>query len=1294
MCSLQWGTIHVLAWLQVFIILLGISSDAFAKAPRTVIVGSLGIRPIAFTSSGNGWVGLSVTVLDEIATQEAWTITRVTAPWRELLKKLESGEIDILEGITYTAKRAKRFEFSNQSLMNNWGVIYAPVGTSISSILDLNGKTIAASGRSSHTEALIRLATEFGVNFTSLPTSGFSGVFHLLSQGKADVGLVSRTFGIGQGEKFGLLPTPIVLDPSEVRYAAPKGTNRDLLAAIDRYLIAAKAEPSSAYNRALIQWLGGSTKTEIPAWLKEAMVIFIICLIFTVFFIFVLRYQLKKRTFELASSEMLLRSIIDNAPASINLRDLDGRYLLVNNAFAVPRGVPLEALIGATVHNTTTEHADAAAAHMQKIIESGEIVVEERNVTLPDGTPYQALITKFPVFDTKGLLTSIGSIGIDITERKHAEQEAAEKSNLLQNIFDATPAFISLRDINGAFIFINDLMAAEMGMSLEEVLGKTPTDIFGVVSGETVEALVSEVIKLKKPIFQREIKSKRRTGRFYRYSVVPMFEDNGDISGALAIGQDITELKRTEREVAEKTGLLQTILDATPELISLRDIDGRFVFVNKHMAADIGMRPDDAIGKTHPELHGEVPGLTIQKLAMEVLESKQPILERELSLPRRPGRTHRYSIIPVFKDSGDISSVLSIGTDITDLRQAEMSLRESQEQTRMAFDAMPILVAYLDANERYLMMNKKGCEWFARTEAEIIGKTIKEIHGAAYEKLKPAIRRVLSGETLAYESSMRYPDGVTRDIRINTAPKFGTDNIVLGWVVMVEDITERKQAEDSLRESEAVLRSVMDNSPTVITLANLEGRLELVNEAFLTLFDVTREEVIGRSDKVNLLERHAETMAAHEAKVYDTEHAVTEERIDTMPSGEILSRLVTKFPVRNANGEISGVGTITTNISDLRKAEEDLRTLEARLGDILRIAPEVIISTDMDGEILMFNDAAENTFGYERGDMIGQSIDVLLPEHLSDAHGRHIKAFVEGADIQRLMGGRGEISGRRRDGSIFPADASISKLQSGGETILTVTMHDITDRRQAEEDLRQALVAAERANQAKTEFLATMSHELRTPLNAIIGFSETMAGQYFGALGSKKYVEYANDIGNSGEHLLHLINDLLDLSTIEAGKHELHKESLNFQEVIQECAPIVIERAGGKQIVYVVDASPDLPPIEADRRAIKQILLNVLSNSIKFTPEGGRVTLTATASKNAITIEIRDTGTGIPNEKLATLTDPFVRGESDPYKSQEGTGLGLAIVKSLVNLHDGDLTIESEVGVGTTVTVKLPIGDD
>ncbi len=248
------------------------------------------------------------------------------------------------------------------------------------------------------------------------------------------------------------------------------------------------------------------------------------------------------------------------------------------------------------------------------------------------------------------------------------------------------------------------------------------------------------------------------------------------------------------------------------------------------------------------------------------------------------------------------------------------------------------------------------------------------------------------------------------------------------------------------------------------------------------------------------------------------------------------------------------------------------------------------------------------------------------------------------------------------------------------------------ERCRSEEALNVALMEAEQANRAKSEFMATMSHELRTPLNAILGFSDILSHQYFGPPGEGKYREYAEDIHASGEHLLELVNDLLDLSTIEAGKQSLVKEKLSTDEIVRECVKIITEKARSIGIELVTKVSENLPPLYADRRAMKQILLNLLSNAVKFTPEGGRITVSAKASKRNTTFKIADTGIGIPAEKLPELTNPFTRGEQDPHKAFEGWGLGLSLTKSLVDLHDGELDFKSEVGKGTTVTVTLPNG--
>ena len=236
-----------------------------------------------------------------------------------------------------------------------------------------------------------------------------------------------------------------------------------------------------------------------------------------------------------------------------------------------------------------------------------------------------------------------------------------------------------------------------------------------------------------------------------------------------------------------------------------------------------------------------------------------------------------------------------------------------------------------------------------------------------------------------------------------------------------------------------------------------------------------------------------------------------------------------------------------------------------------------------------------------------------------------------------------------------------------------------------------AMTRAEAANQAKSEFLANMSHELRTPLNAINGFSEIMAGEMFGPLGDPRYKGYAADILKSGQHLLSLINDILDMAKIEAGKLTLHYETVSLKEVVEDAARLMrgrIEEAGLK---LLVDA-PDLPHIDADHRGLKQVILNLLSNAVKFTPEGGDIVVALSREDDdRVRVAVTDTGIGIAAEDLGRLAKPFEQVEGQHSKTTQGTGLGLALTKSLIELHGGALTLESEPGRGTTVSFDLPI---
>jgi signal transduction histidine kinase len=243
---------------------------------------------------------------------------------------------------------------------------------------------------------------------------------------------------------------------------------------------------------------------------------------------------------------------------------------------------------------------------------------------------------------------------------------------------------------------------------------------------------------------------------------------------------------------------------------------------------------------------------------------------------------------------------------------------------------------------------------------------------------------------------------------------------------------------------------------------------------------------------------------------------------------------------------------------------------------------------------------------------------------------------------------------------------------------------------QSNTELTAAKLEAERANKAKSEFLANMSHELRTPLNAIIGFSEVMTGQIFGPLGNEKYRDYAADVGNSGRHLLEIINDVLQMAKIESGRVELNLERCEIGDVVAACLRMVRDRAEAGNVTLINECADDLPPVKVDERAVRQVLLNLLSNAVKFTGEGGRVGVTASIGADGFRLVVSDTGIGIAAENREEVFAPFTQLDGGLARNFEGTGLGLPIARALMALHGGSLEFESTVGVGTTFTMVLP----
>ena len=377
------------------------------------------------------------------------------------------------------------------------------------------------------------------------------------------------------------------------------------------------------------------------------------------------------------------------------------------------------------------------------------------------------------------------------------------------------------------------------------------------------------------------------------------------------------------------------------------------------------------------------------------------------------------------------------------------------------------------------------------------------------------------------------------------------------------------------------------------------------------------------------------------------------------------------------------------DITVLKINEKALRRREQELSEAQALAHMGHWRWRIGDEAIEWSDQIYDIFGVRRGEFIPTLDNTNALLHKRDI-GRMMQAFqraiIEQNDYDmdfRVIHGDGSMRYVRCEGRC--------ELDEDGDAVaLYGVMQDITDQTEYEMQLKQAKDAAEQAYASKSRFLANMSHELRTPLNAVIGFSDMIAAQMMGPVGSEKYIEYAQNIKDSGEHLLSLITDILDMSKIEAGKYELDLEKIQLGAVIDSAVRMIEARAKEGQITLENTIKTKEPVIIADRRAVMQILLNLLSNAVKFTEPDGKITISLEEFDNHVTIRVQDDGIGIPANKLNAVLRPFEQVSNAFTRNHEGSGLGLAITKELIELHNGQLILESQVGEGTIACVRLP----
>jgi protein-histidine pros-kinase len=526
----------------------------------------------------------------------------------------------------------------------------------------------------------------------------------------------------------------------------------------------------------------------------------------------------------------------------------------------------------------------------------------------------------------------------------------------------------------------------------------------------------------------------------------------------------------------------------------------------------------------------------------------------------------------------------------------------------------------------------------------------------------------------------RRSDGSLLHLEIEEAKRAEPTSAAEGRWVRLRDATELKLSRTA-RLVANVHGALLDCLPDAIVVVDVTGGIVFANAEAERLFDHPRASLLGHPVETLLPQRHrvahVDSRAGFFAHPRTRAMGARRELHGLRRNGDEFPAEVQLSTLETAEG-ILGMSAVR----DISQRMDDRRSADRKFRDLLESAPDAMVIVDPAGRIVLVNSQAVQLFGWTREELLGQPVELLVPKRYGAAHVGH-RAEFHGAPKARSMGLGLDLYGVRKDGSEFPVEISLSPIETEDGLFVSSAIRDASERRRIEQALQQA-------NRMKSEFLANMSHELRTPLNGIIGFSELLVDGRVGPLNPTQK-GFVSDVLSSGRHLLQVINDVLDLSKVEAGKMQLFPEAFEVPKAVDEVCAVIEQMAQPKRISVHRRLTEEVPQVTLDRQRFKQVLFNLMSNAVKFTEEGGEVSIDVEPHDvEHLRLRVSDTGIGMRAEDVKLLFVEFQQLDSGAARRFQGTGLGLALTRRLVECQEGSIGVSSELGKGSVFTVVLP----
>ena len=861
----------------------------------------------------------------------------------------------------------------------------------------------------------------------------------------------------------------------------------------------------------------------------------------------------------------------------------------------------------------------------------------------------------------------------DITKRKEAEKAGARLAAIVASSSDA----ILSKTLDGIITSWNASAERMFGYKAEEIVGQNILRLIPPERHAEEDQILSQ-LRAGRPVEPYETVRLAKGGNRLEVSLAisPVKDAGGEVIGASKIVRDITERKRFEAELAESEARFRAIAEALPGFVWVDSVGGTNEYMNARWTEYTGQSVEEARDGgwrrvTHPE---DIPAVEAKWARSRV--TGEPY-EQELRHRRADGSYGWFLArgVPVRAESGEVLRWIGTSVDINERRLAEAALRESEERSRAILESISDAFFALDPAWKFTYVNREAERVLLRPKDELLGQSIWEQFPEALDSTFELEYRRAARERVPVSFVEFYPP-LAKWFEVSAYPS----EAVLS--VYFRDITERRRAEEVLREQSAVLEAINLGSQTLIYLKDREGRIRMANPATLEAIGKGLGAVVGKTH-AEYMDNPAEAtlIAEHDRRIIEAGKTETFEEEVTMPDGT-HTFLSTKTPYRDAAGSIIGLVGVSFDITERKRAEEALREAESHFRQLAETIPQLAWMAEPDGSIFWYNPRWYEYTGTTPEEMRGWGWQkVHHPQALPAVLERWRESLESGEPFDMTFPLRGA------DGQFRPFLTRIVPLKGEGGRVLRWfgTNTDISEQLQTEAALRESEERYRLLAEAQKRFVSDASHELRAPLTAIQGNLELV--QRFKMSRADRDLAVGEAV-REATRLGRLVADMLALARGDAGA-AVRQERVDFSAVVGEALEEARHQAQNRRLEREI--APEVW-LTGDRDRLKQLAIILLENAIKYTPQNGKIKVELGLRDSQLRLTVRDNGLGISAADLPHVFERFYRADQSRQRDPGGTGLGLSIAQWIVEAHGGRIWLESELGKGTVATAEVPVG--